>query len=253
MRTLQTAVWLLLSFVTTTFASAQGTEKPTIIFVHGIWADGSCWESQIAALQAEGYNVLSAQNPLTSLDADVTAVKTLIDMTPGKIILVGHSWGGFVITQAGNDPKVVGLVFVAAFAPDQGEDIPTLSKNAPPSPLGNYLSPAGDYIFLTQDGVKTAFAADLSAKQQALILATQIPANKSLFGAQSGTPAWKTKPSWYIISKSDKAINPDLERFCAKRAGAKVTEIESSHVVMLSHPKEVLSIIKEAASAAANK
>jgi pimeloyl-ACP methyl ester carboxylesterase len=250
MRTLKTAVMLLLSFVATIRVFAQGSEKPTIIFVHGIWADGSCWSAQIAALQAEGYNVLSAQNPLTSLDADVATVKTLIDKTPGKIILVGHSWGGFVITQAGNDPKVVGLVFVAAFAPDQGEDIPTLSKNAPPSPLGNYLSPAGDYIFLTQEGVKTAFAADLSAKEQGLILATQIPANKSLFGAQSGTPAWKTKPSWYIISKSDKAINPDLERFCAKRANAKVTEIESSHVVMLSHPKEVLNIIKEAATTA---
>jgi pimeloyl-ACP methyl ester carboxylesterase len=167
-----------------------------------------------------------------------------------KIICFDSSWGGFVITQAGNDPKVVGLVFVAAFAPDQGEDIPTLSKNAPPSPLGNYLSPAGDYIFLTQEGVKTAFAADLPAKEQGLIFATQIPANKSLFGAQSGTPAWKTKPSWYIISKSDKAINPDLERFCAKRANATVTEIESSHVVMFSHPKEVLTVIKEAVAAA---
>src|ERR1700754_3350627 len=108
---------MLLSILTTGLANAQdaGNEKPTIIFVHGIWADGSCWSSQIAALQAEGYNVLSAQNPLTSLDADVATVKTLIDKTPGKIILVGHSWGGFVITQAGNDPKVVGLVFVSAF------------------------------------------------------------------------------------------------------------------------------------------
>src|ERR1700722_17112644 len=201
MRTLQTAALLLLSFLTTTHASAQ-SEKPTIIFVHGIWADGSCWNMEIAALQAEGYNVLSAQNPLTSLDADVATVKTLIDKTPGKIILVGHSWGGFVITQAGNDPKVVGLVFVSALPPDQGEDIPALSKNAPPSPLGGYLSPAGDYIFLTQEGVKTAFAADLPAKEQGLIFSTQIPANKSLFGAQSGTPAWKTKPSWYIIAKS---------------------------------------------------
>ena len=241
---------LAIPMATAAFAQAGGTEKPTIVFVHGIWADGSCWTSQIAALQAEGYTVLSVQNPLTSLADDVAATKTVIDLAKGKVILVGHSWGGFVITQAGNDPKVVGLVYVAAFAPDQGESIPTLSKNAGQTPLGNYFVPSGDYLFLSAQGVKTVFAPDVSAKEQGLVYATQIPANKSLFGATSGEPAWKQKPSWFIVSKNDQAIHPDLERFMAARIKAKTTEIESSHVVMLSHPKEVLKIIEEAAQAA---
>lgn len=237
-------------------AKAQGTgsEKPTIVFVHGIWADGSCWTAQIEALQAAGYKVLSVQNPLTSLADDVAATKTVIDNVKGKVILVGHSWGGFVITQAGNDPKVVGLVYVAAFAPDQGETLPSLSKKiAAQTELGKYFVPSGDYFFLSQEGIKTVFAADVSNKTQGLLYATQIPANKALFGGESIEPAWKQKPSWYIVAKSDKAIHPDLERFMAKRMNAKTTEIEASHVVMISHPKEILQIIEEAArSASAN-
>jgi pimeloyl-ACP methyl ester carboxylesterase len=228
-------------------AQITGSEKPTIVFVHGIWADGSCWTTEIAALQAEGYNVISVQNPLTSLADDVAATKTVIDNVKGKIILVGHSWGGFVITQAGNDPKVVGLVYVAAFAPDKGETLPAVSQNAAQTELGKYFVPSGDYFFLSEDGIKTVFAADLSKKEQGLLYATQIPANKALFGGASGEPAWKAKPSWYIVAKSDKAIHPDLERFMAKRMKAKTIEIESSHVVMISHPKEVLQIIEDAA------
>lgn len=243
---------MLFSILTTSLCNAQNNsaEKPTIIFVHGIWADGSCWTAQIAALQAEGYHVLSVQNPLTSLTDDVAATRTVIDKVKGKVILVGHSWGGFVITQAGNDPKVIGLVYVAAFAPDKGETLPSLSKNAPQTELGKYFTPSGDYFFLSREGIQTVFAADISHKDQGLLYATQIPANKALFGGESGEPAWKQKPSWYIVSKSDKAIHPDLERFMAKRMNAKTTEIEASHVVMLSHPKEVLQIIKEAANAA---
>ena len=243
-----------ITFVCITFgqksANAQGagSEKPTIVFVHGIWADGSCWTAQIEALQAAGYKVLSVQNPLTSLADDVAATKTVIDNVKGKVILVGHSWGGFVITQAGNDPKVVGLVYVAAFAPDQGETLPSLSKKiAAQTELGKYFVPSGDYFFLSQEGIKTVFAADVSNKTQGLLYATQIPANKALFGGESIEPAWKQKPSWYIVAKSDKAIHPDLERFMAKRMNAKTTEIEASHVVMISHPKEILQIIEEAA------
>src|ERR1700761_817448 len=243
---------IVLAIVTSLGVNAQNanSDKPTIVFVHGIWADGSCWTSQIEALQAEGYTVFSVQNPLTSLADDVAATKTILDKIQGKVILVGHSWGGFVITQAGNDPKVVGLVYVAAFGPDQGETIPSVSQNAPQTQLGNFFVPSGDYLFLSPEGVKNSFAGDLNAKEQGLIYATQIPANKGLFGAVSGEPAWKHKPSWFIVSKSDKAIHPDLERFFAKRMNAKTTEIESSHVVMLSHPKEVTQIIKEAAAAA---
>jgi pimeloyl-ACP methyl ester carboxylesterase len=224
------------------------TAKPTIIFVHGIWADGSCWSEQITALQAKGYEVISVQNPITSLADDVAATKRAIDLAKGDVILVGHSWGGFVITQAGNDPKVVGLVYVAAFAPDVDETIPTLSAHGPQTELGKYFVMEGTFIGLSSAGVQTVFAQDLSAKQQGLVYASQIAASQSVFGDKSAAPAWKNKPDWYIVSKNDKAISPDLERFMAKRMNAKTTEIESSHVVMLSHPKAVLDIIEQAAA-----
>jgi pimeloyl-ACP methyl ester carboxylesterase len=224
--------------------------KPTIIFVHGIWADGSSFAAQIGALQAEGYPVISVQNPITSLADDVATTKRAIARARGNVILVGHSWGGFVITQAGNDPKVVGLVYVAAFAPDLGETVPTLSANGPATKLANYFEPLDGFIYISKAGVQTVFAQDLTPRQQDFIYATQIPSSQSVFGATSGDPAWKTKPSWYIVAKSDGAIGPVLERFMAKRINAKTTEIEGSHVVMISHPKEVLSVIEEAATAA---
>jgi len=223
--------------------------KPTIIFVHGIWADGSSWSNQITALQAKGYPVISVQNPITSLADDVAATKRAIEQAKGKVILVGHSWGGFVITQAGNDPKVVGLVYVAALAPDLDESLMSLSAKGPAVTLGNYFAPVGGFIYLTQEGVKAVFAQDLKEKEQNLIYATQTPGAQNVFADKSAAPAWKTKPSWYIVAKSDKAIHPELERFMAKRINAKTTEIEASHVVMLSHPKEVLAIIEEAATA----
>ncbi|WP_316845178.1 alpha/beta hydrolase [Pedobacter psychrodurus] len=230
------------------YAQNAAATKPTIIFVHGIWADGSSWTSQILALQAKGYPVISVQNPITSLADDVAATKRAIDQAKGNVILVGHSWGGFVITQAGNNPKVTGLVYVAALVPDEGETLPTLSAKGPAVTLSNYFEPVNGFVYLSKEGVKTVFAQDLSAKQQDLIYATQTPASQQVFGDKSGVPAWKTKPSWYILAKSDKAINPELERFMAKRANAKTTEIEASHVVMVSHPKEVLEIIEAAAN-----
>lgn len=240
---------LVLASTAITSAQTATSTKPTIVFVHGIWADGSSWSEEITTLQSKGYNVLSVENPVTSLADDVAATKKLIDLAPGNVILVGHSWGGFVITQAGNDPKVVGLVYAAAFAPDADETVPSLSANAPQTELGKYFVPSGGSLFLSKDGIKTVFAADVSAKQQGLIYATQVPAPQTLFGEKSGAPAWKQKPSWYIVAKSDKAINPELERFMAKRINAKTTEIESSHVVLVSHAKEVVAIIEEAANA----
>ncbi len=250
MKTIKFLSVLFLALVGSVTLRAQDAAavKPTIVFVHGIWADGSCWNDEIAALQAKGYPVISVQNPLTSLAEDVATTKRAIDLVKGKVILVGHSWGGFVITQAGNDPKVVGLVYVAAFAPDAGETVPTLSANAPATELGKYFVPSGSFLFLSKEGVKNAFAQDLSPKQQDLVYATQTPASQSLFGDKSEAPAWKQKASWYIVAKNDKAINPDLERFMAKRIGAKTTELESSHVAMIARPKEVLNIILEAAA-----
>jgi pimeloyl-ACP methyl ester carboxylesterase len=250
MKTIKTLAILFVILTATLNLRAQSTSvKPTIIFVHGIWADGSSFASQIEALQAKGYPVISVQNPITSLADDVAATKRAIARVKGNVILVGHSWGGFVITQAGNDPKVVGLVYVAAFAPDLGETVPTLSANGPANKLATYFEPQDGFIFISQAGVKEAFAQDLTAKQQAVIYATQTPASQTVFGDKSGEPAWKTKASWYIVAKADNAISPDLERFMAKRIKAKTTEIESSHVVMISHPKEILSIIEEAANA----
>ena len=220
--------------------------KPTIIFVHGIWADGTSFAAQIEALQAKGYPVISVQNPITSLADDVAATKRAIARAKGNVILVAHSWGGFVITQAGNDPKVVGLVYVAAFGPDLGETVPTVSAKGPATIFFNYVEPQEGFLYLSKAGVKTVFAQDLTPKQQDLIYATQIPASQTVLQDVSGEPAWKIKPSWYIVAKSDSAIGPVLERFMAKRMNAKTTEIEGSHVVMISHPNEVLNVIEEA-------
>lgn len=224
------------------------SQKPSIVFVHGLWADGSCWNNIIEKLQAEGYNVVSAQNPTTSLEDDVAATKKALDRTQGPVILVGHSWGGFVITEAGNDPRVVGLVYVAAFAPDANENSMDLLGMAAGNDLTKYFQVNNGFITLTKDGVKNAFAADLPAKQQLALYATQTPASQTVFAAKNSTPAWKTKSSWYIVAKQDEAINPDLERLMAKRIHATTIEVNSSHVVMLSKPNEVLKMIQEAAT-----
>ncbi|MET3981950.1 pimeloyl-ACP methyl ester carboxylesterase [Mucilaginibacter sp. UYP25] len=248
MKTIKILFVCLLVLLGTLTGRAQGTatQKPTIIFVHGVWADGSSFIDQITALQNKGYNVTSVQNPITSLDDDVAATKRAIEQAPGKVILVGHSWGGFVITQAGNDPKVAGLVYIAAFAPDAGENVQTLSANAPATKLGNYFVKSGEYLYLSNEGIQKAFAKDLSAKYQNLIYATQVPIKQSTFGDKSGAPAWKQKPSWFILTKNDLALHPDLQRFMAKRMKAKTTEIESGHVAMFSHQKEIMAVIEDA-------
>src|SRR6476620_2583613 len=241
---------LILSLMVLTGAMAQtiGNEKPTIVFVHGIWADGSCWSNEIAALQAKGYPVVSVQNPITSLADDVATTQRALDLVKGKVILVGHSWGGMVITQAGNDPKVEGLVYLAAYGPDSGESLTAVSANAPQTDLAKYLVPLGGYVFISEEGVKTVFANELSPKQQALVYATQTPASHTVFDDKSGEPAWKHKPTWYVVAKNDKTLHPDLMRLMEKRMNAKTIELASCHVVMLSHPAAVLKVIEEAAS-----
>lgn len=249
MKTFKILSVLIAAVFSVAIASAQtvGGTKPTIIFVHGIWADGSSWDAEISTLQTKGYPVISVQNPLTSLADDVAATQRAIDQAPGKVILVGHSWGGFVITQAGNDPKVTGLVYVAGFAPDAGETIPTLSANGPATELSKYFVATGGYLYLSQAGIKNVFASDLSAKQQDLIFATQVGAAQAILGDKLTVPAWKDKKSWYIVSKNDKTIHPELERFMAKRIHAKITELESGHLALISHTKEVTAVIEEAA------
>lgn len=221
--------------------------KPTIIFVHGLWADGSSWNKVIAPLQREGYEVFSVQNPTTSLADDVAATKRVIERASGPVVLVGHSWGGVVITEAGADPRVKALVYVAAYLPDVDEGIAALGSKAPETQLQSYLQQVGGVLTLSKEGVQKAFANDLPEAEQNIVYATQTPASPTVFGDKVTNASWKQKPHWYILSKNDKAINPELQRIMSKRAEAKTTELDASHVPMLSKPNEVLKVVKEAA------
>ena len=221
-----------------------------IVLVHGAFADGSSWSRVIPILQAKGYNVTAVQNPLTSLADDVAATQRALARQNGPVILVGHSWGGVVITEAGMDPKVVGLVYVAAFGPDEGEQVGELGKNYPPPPA--LAAPQVDdkgFMTLSVDAFKK-FGSDLPASDASVAAATQGPIAAAAFGAQVSGVAWKTKPSWYIVSTLDQAIAPDEERFFAKRMNAKTTELKASHVSMLSQPKAVAAVIMDAAAKA---
>ena len=217
-----------------------------IVLVHGFWTDASCYSQIITTLLAEGYEAIAVQNPLTSLADDVAATRRALARINGKCILVGHSWGGMVITQAGNDERVCGLVYIAALAPDIGESmIDLMSPYGKPSP---HFQEQDGLIWLSKQGVEQILADDLSAEQAALIYATQLPPSASLPSASSGSPAWINKPSWYIIANGDKAVSPDLQRKLSKRMGATTTVVESSHVPIISHAKEVLDVIREAAA-----
>jgi pimeloyl-ACP methyl ester carboxylesterase len=231
-------------------SNAQTTKstsmKPTIIFVHGLWADGSSWNKVIPSLLEKGYNIISVQNPTTSLEDDVAATQRAIKLAGGDVILVGHSWGGFVITEAGDDPHVKALVYVAAYAPDQGETVLSVSEKAPQTQLTSFLQNTDGFITLSTDGVKKAFANDLPADEQNMIFCVQQPASQNVFKGIATHVAWKQKPSWYIVASDDHAIHPDLERLMAKRANAKTTEVKSPHVAMLAQPKAVLAVILDA-------
>lgn len=220
-------------------------KKTSIVFVHGLWADGSCWNDVIPALITEGHYVISVQNSLSTLADDVAATNRALNKLEGPIVLVGHSWGGVVITAAGVHPKVKALVYVAAVAPDKDETIGGLTQPYPTAAF-QHLEIADDYIWLTKEGMQKYFASDVPEKQTALMYTTQGPANSILLEEKMGTPAWKEKPSWYIVAGKDEAISPELERIMAKRIGAKITELDTSHVPMISKPEEVLKVIREA-------
>jgi pimeloyl-ACP methyl ester carboxylesterase len=220
--------------------------KPTIIFVHGLWADGSCWNKVIPSLLEQGFNVISVQNPTTSLEDDVAATKRAIKLAGGDVVLVGHSWGGFVITEAGDDPHVKALVYVAAFAPDQGETVPSVTQKAPPTQLTKFLQNTDGFVTLSKEGVAKVFANDLPADEQNMIFCVQQPASQNVFKGVTSHVAWKQKPSWYVVAAEDRNINPDLQRLMAERAKAKTTVVNSSHVPMLARTKEVLGVILDA-------
>ncbi len=220
-------------------------KKVSIVFVHGLWADGSCWNNVAPSLIADGHEVISVQNPLSTLADDVAATQRAFAKLEAPIVLVGHSWGGVVITAAGNDPKVKALVYVAAFGPEENETLGGFSQEYPTALL-QHLQVVDDYIWLTKEGIEKYFAADLSAKQCELIYYTQGPAAALLFGEKITNPAWKEKSNWYILATGDQAISPVLQGFMAKRMDAKITEVKASHVPMMSKPEEVLKVIREA-------
>jgi pimeloyl-ACP methyl ester carboxylesterase len=246
------AAVLMLSGVT---GSAQNSAPvKNILLVHGAFADGSGWEGVYKILSARGYNVVIVQNPLLSLEDDVEAVNRALDKVEGPALLVGHSWGGAVITQAGVSPKVAGLVYVAAFQPDAGETVIQLVTSLPPAPE-NGIQPPDEkgFIYFSKEKYHAGFAGDLSKEKADFMYASQ--------GAWSAkgptTPltqiAWKTKPSWAVVATEDKAILPDIQRTMYKRSGATVTEIKGSHLVFMSKPKAVADVIEAAAKGSASK
>jgi pimeloyl-ACP methyl ester carboxylesterase len=232
--------------------SPQGVRN--IVIVHGAWADGSSWSKVIPLLQSKGMHVVAVQNPLTSLADDVAATKRAIALQDGPVLLVGHSYGGVVITEAGNDPRVVGLVYVAALAPSDGESVATVTKPFPPAPLGSEVrADAEGFLTVTPKGIAEDFAQDLADKEKQLLTATQGPTAAAVFGATITTAAWKTKPSWCVIASNDRAVPPELEKAEATAMKATSITVPSSHVPMLSQPKAVADLIEQAAAKAGSQ
>jgi pimeloyl-ACP methyl ester carboxylesterase len=223
--------------------------KLSIVFAHGLWADGSCYSKLIPTLQAEGHEVFSAQNSLDTVEGDVAAVRRALGRVSSPAILVGHSYGGSVITAAGIDDRVAGLVYIAALAPDDGEPSQLQQDQFPKTDVFKYVEIADGRVWLRPEGID-AFAGDLPPQEKQLVWATGGVPAADLFEQKVNGAAWRTKPSWYIVAKNDRTIQPELERFLAKRMGATTFELETSHVPMLSSPKAVLEVIRAAASGA---
>jgi pimeloyl-ACP methyl ester carboxylesterase len=241
----------ILAFSTKAAAQIEPkTAVTNVLLVHGAWVDGSSWAKVIPALEAKGLNVVSVQIPLTSLADDVAATKRAIALADGPVLLVGHSYGGVVITQAGNDPKVKGLVYIAAFAPDAGESAVTLLKTVPDSPVGTELRPdSSGFLKLTEKGMDEDFAEELSAPEKKILFATQIPTSVNALGAPVSQAAWKTKPSWFLLTTKDRVIPVELGRNMAHKLNAETVEVSSCHAVVVAHPEEVSSLIIKAAQA----
>jgi pimeloyl-ACP methyl ester carboxylesterase len=226
--------------------------KPTIVLVHGAFADGTGWQRVIPILQRRGYTVVAAQNALNSLSDDVATTKRLIQAQTGPVVLVGHSYGGAIITGAGaGESNVSALVYIAAFAPDGGEPIGAFNATYP-SDLGtSLLVDAAGYGTIDRAKFRDVFAADVSPSDARVMAATQKPASVSVFAASNPVAAWRTIPAWYLVSRQDRAISPDLERFFAKRMGAHTEEVNASHVAFISRPNEVVRMIEDAARSTA--
>jgi pimeloyl-ACP methyl ester carboxylesterase len=228
---------------------AQSAASPikNVVLIHGAFADGSSYAKVIPLLQAKGLHVISVQIPLTSFADDVAATKRAVDAQDGPVLLVGHSYGGVVISEAGNDPKVAGLVYLAAFAPDSGQNIVEISKPFPKPPGMDTLAPQADgFLLLTEQGVKDNFAQDLTETEKNILVAVQPMTAGAIFGAKVSKAAWHDKPTWYVVASNDRMISPEHEKSMAKQMNASTTILPSSHVVMLSHPIEVAAVIEKA-------
>ena len=231
-------------------SAQKSNPKPSIVLVHGAFADGSSWQRIIPLLERDGYTVTAVQNPLTSLPDDIATTKRVIDAQKGPVVAVGHSYGGSVITgAAAGNPQVKALVYIAAYAPDAGEKISGLNGKYAPPPLVKALipDPAG-FLYIQRDKLHEVFAKDVSEAEARVMAATQKPINKAAFDQAVDSAAWKTIPSWYLVAQEDRAINPQLQRFMAERIGARTTAIDASHVPFLSHPNEVTKSIEAAAT-----
>ncbi|MEK6283145.1 MAG: alpha/beta hydrolase [Acidobacteriota bacterium] len=229
-------------------AERPGLKARSVVLVHGGFVDGSGWESVYNILRKDGYTVAIVQNPTISLADDVAATKRIIATQNEPVILVGHSYGGVVVTEAGNDPKVAGLVYIAAFAPDKGESVSSLIKDPPPgAPVPPILPPQDGYLFLDKAKFPASFAADVEAGKAAFMADSQVPWGVEALGGAITEPAWKTKPSWYLIATEDKMIPPAAQRFMSERAGSTVVEVAGSHAIYVSQPNAVAALIEKAA------
>ena len=222
-----------------------------VVLVHGGFVDGSGWAGVYRALKKDGYTVAVVQNPTISLAEDVRVTKRAIAKQNGPVILVGHSYGGVVITESGNDPNVAGLVYIAAFAPDKGESVSTLIANPPPgAPVPPILPPQDGFLFLDRAKFAASFAADVNPDEAAFMADSQVPWGMEALAGTITEPAWRTKPSWYLVASDDRMIPPDAQRAMAKRAGAQVSEVRASHSLYVSQPQSVASVIEKAAKEA---
>jgi len=231
------------------------TVQPNIVLVHGAWADGSCWNGVIERLQADGYNVTAPQFPESSLAADVARLRQVLHRQDGPTIVVGHSYGGQIMTALGTDaPNVAGLVYIAAFGLDEGESIGALAAQGPPTPALAHLDiDAAGFAWLPEEDFVKHFAADVDPVEAGVMYAVQQPVAASAFQDVMGVPAWKSLPTWFMVATADEAIPPDAERKFAARMGATTIELASSHVAMVSHPDEVAQLIVTAAMAVTSR
>ncbi|MGB6272386.1 MAG: alpha/beta hydrolase [Pseudolabrys sp.] len=229
-------------------SEVQSSATLTVVLVHGGFVDGAGWEGVYKLLRKDGYNVSIVQNPTLTLADDVAATRLVIAQAKGPVVLVGHSYGGVVITEAGNDPKVAKLVYIAAFAPDKGESVAKLIENPPPgAPVPPILPPQNGYLFLDKAKFAASFAGDVDAEKAAFMADSQVPWGVNALSGTISEPAWKTKQSWYLVATEDKMIPPPAQHFMSKRAGSTVVEVKGSHAIYVSQPKAVAAIIESAA------